>query len=129
MTPFGRARLGYLRIETTRFSDGRRFAADGVGLHVDDLDTDGMGFRLDEQQCRFLLRRGPAEDVTAAGWHVDDEATCDAIVGRVRDSGVPVTIGSAEDAALRGVQRLVRFPGPEGMKHEVSVTPLNTATA
>jgi 2,3-dihydroxybiphenyl 1,2-dioxygenase len=126
MSPFGKVRLGYLRIETTRFSDWRRFAADGVGLHVDDLDTDGMRFRLDDQQCRFLLRRGPAEDVTAAGWHV--EATCDAIVGRVRDRGVPVTIGSAEDAALRGVQRLVRFPGPKGMTQEVSATPLTTAT-
>jgi 2,3-dihydroxybiphenyl 1,2-dioxygenase len=32
---------------------------------------------------------------------------------------VPVSEGSAEEAALRGVERLVRFPGPNGLAQEI----------
>ena len=34
-----------------------------------------MRFRLDDNECRFLLQRGPAEDTTALGWELDDHAT------------------------------------------------------
>ncbi|MCY1141626.1 VOC family protein [Actinoplanes sp. Pm04-4] len=127
MSVFGNVQLGYLRIETRKFSDWRRFGADGVGLHVDDLDTGRMRFRLDEQQCRFLLEHGPAEDVTSAGWHVDDHDTYEAILTRLRAKGVPVEDGTTEEAALRGVERLVRFPGPKGIAQELYTTALTAA--
>ena len=78
-----------------------------------------MRFRLDDNECRFLLHRGPAEDVTALGWQLDDHATFDEVVSRVTRHGVPVTEGTAEEAALRGVERLVRFPGPNGLAQEI----------
>jgi 2,3-dihydroxybiphenyl 1,2-dioxygenase len=92
-----------------------------------------MRFRLDDNECRFLLRRGPAEDVTALGWQIDDHATFDEILSRVTGHGVPVTQGTPEEAALRGVERLVRFPGPNGLAQEIftrartSATPLDMA--
>ncbi len=119
MSVFGHVSLGYLAVETERFADWRRFGRDAVGLHLDDLDSDAIRFRLDEQQCRFLLRRGPAEDVTALGWQVDDHETFDEILRRVHRCGVPVTVGSDEEAALRGVERLVRIPGPNGLAQEL----------
>ncbi len=119
MSVFGHVSLGYLVVETERFADWRRFGRDAIGMHLDDLDTDAIRFRLDEQQCRFLLRRGPAEDVTALGWQVDDHETFDEILGRVHRCGVPVTVGSDEEAALRGVERLVRIPGPNGLAQEL----------
>lgn len=119
MSVFGHVSLGYLAVETERFADWRRFGRDAIGMHLDDLDTGAMRFRLDEQQCRFLLRRGPAEDVTALGWQVDDHETFDEILGRVHRCGVPVTVGSDEEAALRGVERLVRIPGPNGLAQEL----------
>lgn len=63
----GSVHLGCIVIETHRFADWRRFG------------TDVMRFRLDDQECRFLLRRVPAEDVGAAGWHIDDHATFEQI--------------------------------------------------
>lgn len=33
---FGRVRLGYVLIESCKTDAWRRFAADGIGLHVDD---------------------------------------------------------------------------------------------
>lgn len=119
MSVFGHVSLGYLVVETERFADWRRFGRDAIGMHLDDLDSDAIRFRLDEQQCRFLLRRGPAEDVTTLGWQVDDHETFDEILRRVHRCGVPVTVGSDEEAALRGVERLVRIPGPNGLAQEL----------
>lgn len=116
---FGRVQLGYVVIETQRFGDWRRFGRDAIGMHLDDAASDALRFRLDDNACRFLLRRGPAEDVTALGWHVDDHDAFDTVLARVKRHGVPVTEGTEDEAALRGVERLVRFPGPNGLAQEV----------
>ncbi|QGN49743.1 extradiol ring-cleavage dioxygenase [Micromonospora sp. WMMC415] len=126
MTVFGKVHLGYLCIETRRFGDWQRFGADGVGLHVDQLDHDHLRFRLDDHECRLLLQRGPAEDVTTVGWHVDDHEAFDDIVARITTRGVTVEQGHDEEAVLRGAQRLVRFPGPKGLVQELYTTPLTT---
>ena len=116
---FGKAHLGYFVIETQKFSDWRRFGRDAIGMHLDDGPSDTMRFRLDDNECRFLLQHGPAEDVTALGWHLDDHEAFDTVLARVKGHGVPVTEGTDEEAALRGVERLVRFPGPNGLDQEV----------
>ncbi|MEN4474461.1 VOC family protein [Mycolicibacterium cosmeticum] len=121
MNVFGRVRLGYLVIETERFEEWRRFGREAIGMHVDDAGTDAMRFRLDEHACRFLLQRGPAEDVITLGWQARDHDTLDEILRRVSGHGVPATEGTADEAALRGVQRLVRLPGPNGLDQEVFV--------
>ncbi|MGW7544620.1 VOC family protein [Streptomyces sp. NPDC054770] len=123
---FGAVHLGYLVIETERFADWRRFGTDAIGMHHDDLDTGLMRFRLDDHECRFLLRRGPAEDVVAIGWHLDDHTTFERIEARVRAHGVPAVEGSAEEAGLRGVERLLRFPGPKGITQEIYTTPVTS---
>ncbi|MER5796389.1 VOC family protein [Streptomyces sp. NPDC059627] len=124
---FGAVHLGYLVIETNRFADWRRFGTEAIGMHRDDLDSGTMRFRLDDQECRFLLRRGLAEDVVAAGWHLDDHTTFERIEARIRAHGVPVVEGTAEEAALRGVERLLRFPGPKGITQEIYTTPVKSA--
>ncbi|WP_432142544.1 VOC family protein [Streptomyces sp. bgisy084] len=124
---FGAVHLGYIVIETNRFADWRRFGTDAIGMHHDALSRNLMRFRLDDQECRFLIRRGPAEDVVATGWHVDDHATFERIEARIRAHGVPLTVGTDEEAALRGVERLLRFPGPKGITQEICTTPVTSA--
>lgn len=121
---FGSVHLGYLVIESNRFEDWRRFGTDAIGMHHDDVSRDVMRFRLDTHACRFLVRRGPAEDVVAIGWHIDDHTSFDNIEARIRAHGVPVVRGSDEEAALRGVERLLRFPGPKGIVQEIYTTPV-----
>ncbi|MFE5565729.1 MULTISPECIES: VOC family protein [Amycolatopsis] len=116
---FGAARLGYVVVESRRLTEWNRFGADAIGLHVDALTRDTLRFRLDDRECRFLIQRGPAEDVTAAGWEVDDHTSFEVILGRATAAGLPVTEGTAEEAALRGVERLWRFPGPKGIATEI----------
>ncbi len=119
---FGNVHLGYVVIETNKFADWKRFGRDAVGMHLDDMLPDTMRFRLDANECRFLVRRGPAEDVVALGWHLDDHATFDEVCRRVADHGVPAVEGSDDDAKLRGVERFLRFPGPNGLTQEVYTT-------
>lgn len=126
---FGDVHLGYVVIETQRFADWRRFGRDAVGLQVDETLSDTMRFRLDDHSCRFLLQRGPAEDVTALGWELDDHDVFDAVAARVTAHGVALTEGGAEDAALRGVERLARFPGPNGLIQEIYTRPHVSHTA
>jgi hypothetical protein len=118
---FGRVHLGYVVVETEKFSDWRRFGGEAIGMHVDDALPDTLRFRLDDNACRFLLQRGPAEDATALGWQIDDHATFDTVEARILGHGVPLSEGSAEEAELRGVERFVRFPGPNGLVQEIYV--------
>ncbi|MCD0453012.1 VOC family protein [Actinocorallia sp. API 0066] len=120
---FGNVHLGYLVIETERFTDWRRFGADAIGLHVDELDADRMRFRLDSHECRFLLVRGPAEDVVTIGWHLADHTAFEHVEARVLASGVPFRRGTEQEAAARGVERLLRFPGPKGITQEIFTSP------
>ena len=83
MNIFGNVHLGYIVIETDRFADWRRFGRDAIGMHLDETLPDVMRFRLDDNECRFLLQRGPAEDVTALGWQIDDHRTFDDVIARV----------------------------------------------
>lgn len=129
---FGSVQLGYIVVETDKFGEWRRFGRDAIGMHLDETLPNVMRFRLDDNVCRFLLQRGPAEDVTALGWELDDHKTFDEVLNRVTQHGVPISEGTAEEAALRGVERLVRFPGPNGLAQEIftradtSDTPLDT---
>ncbi|TGD84940.1 extradiol ring-cleavage dioxygenase [Mycolicibacterium sp. CH28] len=118
---FGKVHLGYVVIETEKFAEWKRFGRDAIGMHLDETLPGVMRFRLDDNECRFLLQRGPAEDVTALGWELDDHDTFDTIEARIRSHGVPVSAGSSEEVALRGVERLVRFPGPNGLVQEMYV--------
>lgn len=124
---FGSVHLGYLAVQSSRPKDWRRFGELAIGMHADQLDADTLRFRLDDRACRFLIRRGPVDDVTALGWHIDDHATFDRVLARVADRGVPIEEGTVEEAALRGVERLWRFPGPKGIATEIFTTAVTTA--
>jgi 2,3-dihydroxybiphenyl 1,2-dioxygenase len=119
---FGNVHLGYAVIETNKFDDWKRFGRDAIGMHCDDMAPDAIRFRLDANECRILLRRGAAEDVVALGWHLDDHATFDEVSRRVIGHGAPAVEGAEEEAKLRGVERFLRFPGPNGLTQEIYTT-------
>jgi len=119
---FGNVHLGYVVIETNKISDWKRFGRDAIGMHLDEIAPDIIRFRLDDNECRVLLRQGSAEDVVALGWQLDDQATFDEINRRVVDHGVPTIEGTEEEEKLRGVERFLRFPGPNGLTQEIYTT-------
>jgi 2,3-dihydroxybiphenyl 1,2-dioxygenase len=123
MNVFGKLRLGYLVVDSEKFGEWRRFGRDAIGMHLDEAVPGALRFRLDDHQCRFLIRRGPAEDVTALGWQVDDHSTFEEILNRITEHGVRYVEGGVDEAQARGVERLVRFPGPNGLAQEIFTSP------
>jgi 2,3-dihydroxybiphenyl 1,2-dioxygenase len=123
MNIFGSVHLGYVVIDTEKFAEWRRFGRDAIGMHLDETFPDVMRFGLDDYECRFLVRRESGEDVSALGWHIDDHRAFDEILARITGRGVPVIEGTTEEAGLRGVERLVRFPGPNGLTQEIFTRP------
>ena len=125
---FGKVHLGYLVIETEKFDDWRRFGRDAIGMHHDDTLPGVTRFRLDDNECRFLLQRGPAEDTTALGWEIDDHATFDTIEARVRSHGVPIAEGQKVMLLYGSANRDEREFGPGAGRLDVRRRPQRMVT-
>jgi 2,3-dihydroxybiphenyl 1,2-dioxygenase len=121
---FGHARLGYVLVESQRLDAWRRFGVDGLGLHVNAAPDDAMAFRMDAHRRRLVVLEGPAEDVAALGWQLDDAETLETIRSRLVARGVEVTQGNADAARLRGVERFWRFTGPKRLSFELFTSPV-----
>lgn len=120
---FGRVRMGYVLVESRRIAHWQRFAGEALGMHVE-RDGGTLVCRLDEHARRIVVADGPAEDVAALGYQVDDEATLQQVLGRLRARGVDVRSGDDGAAALRGVEHFWQVTGPKGLSVELFVDPL-----
>ena len=70
---FGRVSLGYVVVESRKLPEWRRFAQEGLGLHVDTIGDRALAMRIDDHQLRLLVRDGAAEDVVAFGWQLEGD--------------------------------------------------------
>ncbi len=120
---FGHIRLGYVLVESMKLDSWRRFAADGLGVHVDAIEADALALRIDAHQRRVVVRRGQAEDVATLGWQLDDEVLLLALK-RLRAAGIAVREHAGEAAALRGVERLWSFEGPKRIAFDLFTRPI-----
>nr|WP_319563642.1 VOC family protein [uncultured Rhodoferax sp.] len=121
---FGKVRLGYVLIESNRLAEWRRFGANGLGLHVDEVDSGALAFRIDDHQRRLIVTPGPADDVTGIGMQVDDGASLNEIVERLKARGIIVNDGTPDEARLSGVERLVKFTGPKRLSFGLYTRPV-----
>jgi 2,3-dihydroxybiphenyl 1,2-dioxygenase len=110
---FGRARLGYVLVESLRVDAWNRFAVEGLGLHVDTTAEGGLSMRVDDRVRRLIVKQGPAEDVVALGWELDDEDALSAALARLRALGIEVYLHTGPAAALRGVEKFWSCIGPK----------------
>lgn len=123
---FGRMRLGYILIESTRTDAWRRFAAEGIGFHVEDHAHTDLAMRIDARARRLMVRRGPAEDVVALGWEVDGEDALGLALDRLRVLGITAQRYSGTAASLRGVEEFWSCVGPKRTAIELFTRPLTT---
>lgn len=123
---FGRVRLGYVLIESNRSDAWHRFAAEGLGLHVDALTHGELAMRVDEHTRRLIVRRGAAEDVVALGWQLDDEEALGLVLERLRGCGITPERCDGGDASLRGVEEFWSCIGPKRTLIELFTRPLTT---
>lgn len=109
----GAMQLGYLAFEVSDRAAWHAFFTEVIGLvHA----GDGR-YRMDGHAWRYRLLDGPADDLAAVGWEVD-EATAAAALGRLRAAGVAV---EEADAAELGAQARWRFVDPAGNPTELVV--------
>jgi 2,3-dihydroxybiphenyl 1,2-dioxygenase len=112
-------RLGYLAIEARDLDAWQSFAVDVLGLEASRREDGAMALRCDDWAQRFLVTQGPADDVTAIGWEVDDEAALRTVVECLHAATVEVTPGTDAEARDRRVTRLVKLRDPAGTPLEV----------
>lgn len=118
---FGAVRMGYALIESNKLPDWKRFAQQGLGLHLAEASDNILAFRMDAHARRLIITKGSAEDFFAVGWQLRDQATLDVVLSRLATRNIPVENGSADEAALRGVKSFVRLRGPKGLPLELFV--------
>jgi 2,3-dihydroxybiphenyl 1,2-dioxygenase len=115
------AQLGYLGIEVGDLGAWRRFAREILGLAIGSPRPNGaLPLRMDGHTHRFLLHEGPKDDVSYIGWELADQAALDAMAERLRRAGVSVRSGAAAETAARGVQGLLWFEDPNGIRVELA---------
>ncbi len=111
---FGRMRLGYVLIESRRLDAWQRFATEGLGLHVEAASDGTLALRVDDRQRRIVIRPGPAEDVVATGWQMDDDEALGLALTRLRALDLrPERLPNVE-ATLRGINEGWYCRGPKG---------------
>jgi 2,3-dihydroxybiphenyl 1,2-dioxygenase len=112
--------LGYLCFEVSSLDSWESLATRVLGLTVQRrFPGGGFSLRMDSHAGRLFVEPGPSDDVSAIGWEVKDAAALADVVRRVESYGAPVTAGTPEEAARRGVAALVKFQDPAGIPTEV----------
>ncbi|MFD0901812.1 VOC family protein [Actinomadura sediminis] len=111
--------LAYVVYEASSLRDWEHFAVDLLGMQLAEKSADAIALRTDEKAYRWLVRRGPADDLAASGYEVADDAALDELVGRLTAAGVEAAEGDAALAASRKVDRIVVTADPMGNRVEL----------
>jgi 2,3-dihydroxybiphenyl 1,2-dioxygenase len=117
--------LGYFAVGTADAPSWHRLLTEVFGMAVS-AEAPGVRFyKLDEWQRRIAVYEAGEEAVRAVGWQLADEAALEAMAARLREAGVAVEPGTAEDCRERAVTRLYRFRDPAStMPSELFYGPL-----
>ncbi|WP_026926966.1 VOC family protein [Granulicoccus phenolivorans] len=111
--------LAYIEVEASDLAAWRTLAEDVLGLQSVEAGAGRLAYRIDEFAHRIQIREGAADDLTALGFRVADDATFDALVADLKSAGHGVTDGTADYLALRQVQRMAVVTDPNGNRVEL----------
>lgn len=111
--------LAYVVYEASDLADWERFSSELLGMQVGGRDAETLTLRTDEKAYRWLVQRGPADDLVASGYEVGSSAALDRIIERVRAAGLVITEGDAALAAARRVDRIAVTADPMGNRIEL----------
>lgn len=107
--------LGYLIIATARPADWDRFLTELTGAMRSDAAPAGVAlYRIDDRPFRFWIEQGSEDRLLAAAYELSDAASFAALRGRIAGAGRGVEVGTAQEAAARGVTAFFRTTDPAG---------------
>lgn len=111
--------LGVVRLGSTLVDQWRTFAADVLGMQVDDGPDGGLLLRMDERPYRIAIVPSDTDRVLASGFEVRDRKALVVAVRELEEAGIAVKEGSAEEAKARQVESFVSFDDPNGNPIEI----------
>ncbi len=71
--------LAYVVYEASSLGDWEHCAVDLLGMQLADKSADAIALRTDEKAYRWLVQQGPADDLAASGYEVENDAALDEI--------------------------------------------------
>lgn len=107
--------LGYVVIETAQPKEWDHFLTQVAGVMRAADAADGAAlYRIDDRPFRFRIQTGSSDRLLAAGYEVSNADEFAKLADAIAKSGRPVTVGTADEAAMRGVAGLFRTSDPAG---------------
>ncbi|MFD6076392.1 VOC family protein [Streptomyces hydrogenans] len=107
--------LGYLRLETTRLEEWRRYTLDILGMAEASGSTDTtLLLRVDDRAYRLAIQAGDSDRLLAAGWEVANATALAEAAAELEAAGVAVKTADADELAERRVQGLLHLTDPCG---------------
>lgn len=117
--------LRYVRLGTRDLPAAVDFATRILGLQLVERTPQQASFRSDLRDHTLVYAVGePGEQ--AVGFELRDDAALQAAVAAMAERGLPATIGTPEEAALRKVKAFATVRDPSGHRIELVVRPLQT---
>src|SRR5215471_14275658 len=102
-------KLGYLIFDVRRPDRWTEFCRSMLGLPDPVANRDGsIGYQIDDAAQRVVVTPGKADDLAALGFECRNHEVFERLADRLGRAGVRAEPGSAELAATRQVERLVR---------------------
>ncbi|MFE9046048.1 VOC family protein [Streptomyces sp. NPDC007818] len=107
--------LGYLRLETTRLDEWRRYTLDILGMAEAPGSTDTtLLLRVDDRAYRLTIQAGESDRLLAAGWELANATALADAAAELEAAGVAVKTADAAELAERRVQGLIHLTDPCG---------------
>lgn len=116
--------LGYIVLETADLTKWRSYAEDVLGMMVGRSADAAMTLRMDERDCRILLKKSDAERLISIGWLVDSRKDLKQVAEELAANGFVVIEGTEAECAERRVNKLIATIDPAGARHEFAWGPV-----
>jgi biphenyl-2,3-diol 1,2-dioxygenase len=119
--------LGYLGLEVSDLPRWQQFTTEVLGMGYRPGPRNGVAsalVRMDHHDRRILLIEGAADDFAFAGWQSPTAASLAEFAEHLERLGVTYAWGSDAELELRGVDRMLHFSDPSGLRHEAYCGPL-----
>lgn len=112
--------LSYLIVETPHLEAWITQVRDHIGMHVEVVEPNQcVRLRVDEKFQRLVVTKIDGQATMGMGFEVDDSTELDRIVKALENDGYIVTKGTEQALELRGVDGMIFFHDPDGVRIEV----------
>lgn len=111
--------FGYVVIGAQRVADWRPFAEDILGMSTAPGPNDALYLKMDERDFRLAIVPSETDRLVASGWAVPSQEAYDSLKNSLRERGIQLTDGVAEELRLRRVQEFFWLHDPDGNRIEV----------